>query len=123
MISAFNDVELEVFPHALFCVVPGNAVFAAIAGRGFRLGRRPCLWVRELKFSFARKQVDGVPVLFICKAAVRNGLCGHFFAHNFPVHPSGFIPAGIAGIQIGIAWFHIAVRRIHGLAVNFEQFC
>ena len=101
--------------------MPGDAVFAAVAGGGFGLGGRSGFWVGELEGCLAREQPDGVLVFIIRQAAVGNGPGSNLFPHHFPVHVSGFIASGIAGIQVGIARFDVAVRCVQGFAVDLEQ--
>ena len=51
--SAFNNIELKVFPLFRLGIVPGDAVFAAVAGGGFGLGGRSGFWVGELEGCLA----------------------------------------------------------------------
>ena len=101
--------------------MPGDAVFAAVAGGGFGLGGRTGFGVGELKRCLACKQPDGVLVFVIRQAAVGDGPGGNLFPHHFAVHVPGFIAPGIAGIQVGIAWFNVAVRCVQGFAIDLEQ--
>ena len=78
--------------------MPGDAVFAAVAGGGFGLGGRSGFWVGELEGCLAREQPDGVLVFIIRQAAVGDGPGGNLFPHHFAVHVPGFIASGIAGI-------------------------
>ena len=78
--------------------MPGDTVFAAVAGGGFGLGGRSGFWVGELEGRLACKQPDGVLVFIIRQAAVGDGPGSHFFPHHFAVHVPGFVAAGIAGI-------------------------
>ena len=101
--------------------MPGDAVFAAVAGGGFGLGGRTGFGMGELKRCLACKQPDGVLVLVIRQAAVGDGPGGNLFPHHFAVHVPGFVAAGIAGIQVGIARFNVAVRCVQGFAIDLEQ--
>ena len=119
--SAFNNVKFKVLPLFRLGIVPGDAVFAAVAGGGFGLGGRTGFGMGELKRCLACKQPDGVLVLVIRQAAVGDGPGGNLLPHHFAVHVPGFVAPGIAGIQVGITRFNVAVRCVQGFAIDLEQ--
>ena len=51
--SAFNNVKLQILPLFRLGVMPGDTVFAAVAGGGFGLGGRSGFWVGELEGCLA----------------------------------------------------------------------
>lgn len=51
--SAFNNVKLKVLPLFRLGVMPGDAVFAAVAGGGFGLGGRAGFGMGELEGCLA----------------------------------------------------------------------